>query len=131
MQADCKALTEGLSDPRRELRMGASEVMKGLSTLAHAALGGALSDPMLAVTNAEVAPLGPSRGPRRRMTLTYPAIDRAGCIHWVVAGAEERAMLVRLRDADRSIPAGRLRKDHAVAFAGRAAAAGLGNGSAC
>jgi len=42
MQADWKALTEGLSDPRRELRMGASEVMKGLSTLAHAALGGAL-----------------------------------------------------------------------------------------
>jgi AhpD family alkylhydroperoxidase len=45
MHADWKALTEGLSSPLRELRLGAPEVMKGFSTLAHAALGGTALDP--------------------------------------------------------------------------------------
>jgi AhpD family alkylhydroperoxidase len=44
MHADWKALMEGLSGPLRELRMGAPEVMKGFSTLAHAALGGTALD---------------------------------------------------------------------------------------
>jgi hypothetical protein len=39
-------------------------------------------------------------------------------------------MFVRLRDGDWSIPAKRLRKDRAAELAGRAAAAGLDNGSA-
>jgi 6-phosphogluconolactonase len=82
-------------------------------------------DPALAVTDAEVALSGPYQG-RRRMTLTYPAIDRARRILWVVTGADKGAMLVRLRDGDRSIPAGRVSKDRAVAFADRAAAARLG-----
>jgi 6-phosphogluconolactonase len=86
-------------------------------------------DPVLAVSNVEVALLGPYRG-RRRMTLTYPAIDSAGRIHCVVSGAEERAMLMRLRDGDRSIPARRLREDGTAALVGGAAAGGLGNGSA-
>ena len=45
MHTDWNALTEGLSGPLRELRLGAPEVMKGFSTLVHAALGGTTLDP--------------------------------------------------------------------------------------
>ena len=41
------------------------------------------------------------------MTLTYPIINRARRILWLVTGARRPRMLVRLRDGDRSIPAGR------------------------
>jgi len=39
-----------------------------------------------------------------------------------VTGSEKAGMLVRLRDGDLSIPAGRVRRDHALALADRAAA---------
>lgn len=53
------------------------------------------------------------------MTLTYPAIDRARRILWVVTGADKSAALGRLRDGDRGIPAGRVRRDSAVLLADR------------
>ena len=56
------------------------------------------------------------------MTLTYPAIDRARRIVWLVTGAEKAAMLARLRKADPGIPAGRVRQDIALVLADRAAA---------
>ena len=43
------------------------------------------------------------------MTLTYPALDRARRVLWLVTGAEKVGMLARLRAGDRSIPAGRVR----------------------
>ena len=61
-------------------------------------------DPALAITQAPVALAGPYQG-RRRMTLTYPVLNHARRILWLVTGAEKAGMLVRLRDADRSIPA--------------------------
>ncbi len=82
------------------------------------------ADPVLAVTEADVALAGPYRG-RRRMTLTYPPINRARRILWLVTGAEKAAALARLRDGDPAIPAGRVCQDHALVFADRAAA-GLG-----
>ena len=78
-------------------------------------------DPVLNVADADVALTGNYQG-RRRMTLTYPVIDRARCILWLVTGSEKTGMLVRLRKADASIPAGRIRQEHAVIFADRAAA---------
>ena len=45
-------------------------------------------DPVLDVDDADVALAGPYQG-RRRMTLTYPALDRARRILWVVTGAEK------------------------------------------
>jgi 6-phosphogluconolactonase len=42
------------------------------------------------------------------MTLTYPARNRARRILWVVTGAEKAGMLLRLREGDVSIPAGRV-----------------------
>jgi 6-phosphogluconolactonase len=82
-------------------------------------------DPVLEVGEADVALAGPYQG-RRRMTLTYPTLNRARRVLWLVTGDEKAAMLVRLRDDDRSIPAGRVRRDRALVLADRAAAARLG-----
>ena len=77
-------------------------------------------DPSLDVTDAEVALAGPYQG-RRRMTLTFPAIDRARRVLWVVTGGNKAAMLERLQAGDRTIPAGRVRQDRAMLIADRAA----------
>ena len=78
-------------------------------------------DPVLAVTDRDVALTGIYQG-RCRMTLTYPAINRARRILWLVTGTEKAGMLARLQQGDLSIPAGRISRDHAVIFADRAAA---------
>jgi 6-phosphogluconolactonase/glucosamine-6-phosphate isomerase/deaminase len=56
------------------------------------------------------------------MTLTYPTINRARRILWVVTGAAKADMLARLRAGDPTIPAGRVSQERAVVFADRAAA---------
>ena len=56
------------------------------------------------------------------MTLTYPMIDRSRRILWLVTGGEKAGMLVRLRDGDESIPAGRVRQNGALLLADPAAA---------
>src|SRR5437762_911178 len=73
-------------------------------------------DPVLNVTAKDVAVTGVYQG-RRRMTLTYPIINRARRILWLVTGDEKAGMLLRLRQGDPSIPAGRIRQDQAVIFA--------------
>ena len=73
------------------------------------------------MTDREVALAGPYQG-RQRMTLTYPAINRARRILWLVTGEDKAAMLVRLSRGDPSIPAGRVRQDNALVLADRAAA---------
>jgi 6-phosphogluconolactonase len=78
-------------------------------------------DRVLEVTDADVALTGIYQG-RRRMTLTYPIINRSRRILWLVTGSEKIEMLGRLRKADASIPAGRVRQDQAVVFADQAAA---------
>lgn len=78
-------------------------------------------DPALAIDDADVALAGPYQG-RRRMTLTYPIIDRARRVLWVVSGADKAAMLARLMTRDASIPAGRVCQDRALVLADRAAA---------
>ena len=81
-------------------------------------------DPVLDVNDTTVALSGPYHG-RRRMTLTYPVLNHARRLLWVVTGEEKAAVLVRLRDGDRSIPAGRVRQQNALVLADRAAAANL------
>ena len=78
-------------------------------------------DPVLDVTDTDVALTGVYQG-RRRMTLTYPILNRSRTVLWLVTGSDKAGMLVRLRDGDLSIPAGRVRRDHAMVFADRAAA---------
>ena len=77
-------------------------------------------DPVLDVTHADVALTGVYQG-RRRMTLTYPMINRSRRILWLVTGNDKVGMLMRLRDDDRSIPAGRVAQDNALVIADRAA----------
>jgi len=78
-------------------------------------------DRVLEVTDADVALTGIYQG-RRRMTLTYPMINRSRRILWLVTGSEKVEMLGRLRKGDASIPAGRIRQDQAIVFADQAAA---------
>ncbi len=82
------------------------------------------ADPVLDVIEADVAVTQPYQG-WRRMTLTYPALNRARCILWVVTGSEKAGMLLRLREGDGTIPAGRVRRDRAVVLADREAASRL------
>jgi 6-phosphogluconolactonase len=78
-------------------------------------------DSVLDVKDADVALTGIYQG-RRRMTLTYPIINRSRCVLWLVTGSEKTGMLARLQAGDVSIPAGRVNRDHAVVLADRAAA---------
>ena len=81
-------------------------------------------DAVLDVTGADVALTGVYQG-RRRMTLTYPTLNRARRVLWVVTAAEKVEMLDRLRAGDVSIPAGRIRREQALVLADRAAAGQL------
>jgi 6-phosphogluconolactonase len=82
-------------------------------------------DPVLEVTGADVAVAGPYQG-RRRMTLTYPMLNRCRRIVWLVTGREKAEMLARLCRGDRTIPAGRISREQALVLADREAAARLG-----
>jgi len=82
-------------------------------------------DPVLDVTDADVGLTDVYQG-WRRMTLTYPILNRSRQVLWLVTGSEKANMLARLRDGDRSIPAGRLCQDQALVLADRAAAKHLG-----
>jgi len=82
-------------------------------------------DAVLEVIAADVALTSVYQG-RRRMTLTYPMLNRARRIVWLVTGREKADMLARLQAGDESIPAGRIRRDQALVLADREAAAGPG-----
>ena len=79
------------------------------------------SDPVLEVADRFVSVTGVYQG-HRRMTLTYPALDHARRVLWVVTGKDKAQALVRLSSGDRSIPAGRVRQGDACVIADRAAA---------
>jgi 6-phosphogluconolactonase len=79
-------------------------------------------DPVLNVKDANVGVTRVYQG-RRRMTLTYPMINRSRRILWVVTGGDKTAALRRLLDGDLTIPAGRVRRETALVIADRAAAA--------
>jgi 6-phosphogluconolactonase len=81
-------------------------------------------DPVLDVTSDDVALTGVYQG-RRRMTLTYPVLNRSRRILWLVTGAEKAEMTARLHEGDRWIPAGRIRREGALVLADHAAAARL------
>lgn len=85
-------------------------------------------DSVLDVADVDVAPTGGLYQGHRRLTLTYPVIDRARQILWLVTGAEKAGPLAQLRSADRSIPAGRVSQARATVLADAAAAAKLGGG---
>jgi 6-phosphogluconolactonase len=77
-------------------------------------------DAVLQVNNADVALTAPYQG-HRRMTLTYPMLNRARRVLWLATGSEKREMLARLRAVDVSIPAGRIEQSRAILLTDRAA----------
>ena len=78
-------------------------------------------DPVLEVSDRRVAVTGDYQG-HQRMTLTYPALDAARKILWLVTGAEKRDPLAKLLAGDGSIPAGRVENGAMIVVADEAAA---------
>jgi 6-phosphogluconolactonase len=78
-------------------------------------------DPVLQVSDADVGVTGIYQG-RRRMTLTYPLLNRARRVLWLMTGKDKVEMLKRLTKADPTIPAGRVNQERALVFADREAA---------
>jgi 6-phosphogluconolactonase len=85
------------------------------------------NDPVLEVTDRDVALTDPVNlyQDRRRMTLTYPMINRSRKILWLATGAAKIPMIVKLRAGETSIPAGRINHTNALLLTDTAAAAGL------
>jgi 6-phosphogluconolactonase len=73
-------------------------------------------DPVLDVTDRDVATTGIYLG-RKRLTLTYPIINRARMILWLITGSEKNEMLQLLLENDISIPASRISREHALILA--------------
>ena len=81
-------------------------------------------DPVLDIEDTDVGVSGVYQG-RRRMTLTYPIINRSRRVLFVVTGSEKAPILPRLLGGDESIPAGRVSSERALLIADEAAAAEL------
>jgi 6-phosphogluconolactonase len=80
-------------------------------------------DRVLQVRDADVALTGVYQG-RRRMTLTYPILNRARRVLWLVTGKDKAEMVGRLYAGDTSIPAGRVQRERALVLGDREAASG-------
>jgi 6-phosphogluconolactonase/glucosamine-6-phosphate isomerase/deaminase len=78
------------------------------------------NDPVLEVTDRLVAMSGPYQD-SMRMTLTYPVLDAADQLLWLVSGEDKRDALARLLDGDTSIPAGRVEASASLVMCDRAA----------
>ena len=91
--------TERFDDEARALHLGMGDDGHTASLVP--------GDPVLEVTDRDVALTGEYRG-RRRMTLTYPVLDGSRQVLWLLAGPDKATMLPRLLAGDRSIPAGRV-----------------------
>jgi len=85
-------------------------------------------DPVLDCTDRDVALTGVYQN-RRRMTLTYPLLNRSRRILWLATGAAKVPMVGRLLAADRNIPAGHIAQTNALLLVDtEAAPAGHGEG---
>lgn len=73
-------------------------------------------DPVLEVTDVDVAATGPYQG-RRRVTMTYPLLARARHRVWLVTGEEKAAALARLVAGEGDDPAVRVRREASVVVA--------------
>ncbi len=80
-----------------------------------------LGDPVLDVCDRDVALTAEYMG-LARMTLTYPVLNRARALLWLVTGGAKRDALNRLQAGDESVPAGRISRAQAQIVADDAAA---------
>jgi 6-phosphogluconolactonase len=135
-------LIESLPEPARsrvrpmpvgedDLDRAASEYAEGLPEqldLVHLGLGPdghtaslVPGDPDLEVTDRRVAVSDTYQG-HRRLTLTYPELERAGKLLWLITGESKREPLGWLLANEGSIPAGRVESDDSTVIADRDAA---------
>ena len=73
-------------------------------------------DPVLDIADRDVALTNTYQG-RRRMTLTYPIINRARRILWVVTGKEKASVLSRFLRSDPALPSSRVSRSRATLIA--------------
>jgi len=78
-------------------------------------------DLVLNIDDRDVASTGIYQG-RKRMTLTYPMINRSRVVLWLVTGSGKVPMLKRLLAGDESIPAGQICQEQAIILADKDAA---------
>jgi 6-phosphogluconolactonase len=83
------------------------------------------NDSVLDIEDKGVAVTAASYQGRHRMTLTYPLINRAEKILWVITGAEKAEMLERLLQKDTLIPAGKVDQHHAIVLTEESSASKL------
>ena len=79
-------------------------------------------DPVLEVSDRRVATTETAYQGHRRMTLTYPALDTARRIVWLVTGPDKVEALQKLLAGDESTPAARVHNDNITVVADEAAA---------
>jgi 6-phosphogluconolactonase len=79
-------------------------------------------DPVLEVGDRRVAMTAEAYQDHLRMTLTYPALNDARRIVWLVTGPDKVEPLQKLLAGDDSIPAGRVRNANMIVVADQAAA---------
>jgi len=77
-------------------------------------------DPVLEVDDRDVAITGAYQG-RRRMTLTYPVLDRARSVLFLVTGEEKAEPLRKLLARDPGVPAARVSAPDQLAVVDQAA----------
>lgn len=70
-------------------------------------------DPALEIAERDVAATQ-TYAAHRRLTLTYPVLNRARRVLWLVSGADKHTTLSRLLAGDPAIPAGRVARERAI-----------------
>jgi len=115
-------LGRAAGDYRETLPAAFDLIQLGLGTDGHTA-SLVPGDPVLDATVdvAVSAPYPPGADARQRMTLTYPAINRAGLILWMITGAAKHDALAALLSGEADIPGNRVRRDRAIVVADDAA----------
>jgi 6-phosphogluconolactonase len=119
MPVDVPDLERGAAEYARSLPEAFDLVHLGLGPDGHTA-SLVPGDAVLQVTDRLVAVTGVYQG-RRRMTLTYPMLERTPNVLWLVTGADKTDAIRRLLAGDPSIPASRISPANAVMIADQAA----------
>lgn len=120
MPVEANDLEAAAADYARSLPDAFDLVHLGLGSDGHTA-SLVPGDPVLEITDRQVAVTGLYQG-RRRMTLTYPVLNRARRMLWLVTGEDKVDALRRLRTGDETIPAARISPENALVIADAAAA---------